>query len=230
MRERSLLMPLIATLSLLVVLGGGILAFYFVPNPELLVRRGSDTIAGRRIVRLALEGGELVVPYGIVARVKRRTLGSIVLVDLQVPWPYDPARLPASPEEARDLADWIILTFEPGLKLLDPPERLEKIYKVYFAGSPVPGPGGLRRHAFASDSPYADLELFVSPDDDGQVIIRCGLKPSSLGPILCEARVPVTEAMSMRYRFAQPHLDEWRQIDALARSLLAQFYRPAPRQ
>jgi hypothetical protein len=230
MRERSLVLPVLAALSMLMVLGGGILAFYFVPNPELLLRRGGDSLSGRRLVHLALEGGELVVPYGILARVKRRTLGSIVQVDLQVPWPYEPAKLPASPEEARDLGDWIILSFEPGPPLLDPPERLEKIYTVYFAGPPAAGPGGLKRHAFAADSPYADLELFVSPDDRDPVIIRCDLKPSSLGPILCEARISVSDQLMMRYRFAQPHLGEWRRIDALARSLLTQFYRPAPKR
>jgi len=225
--QGSLLVPLIMTLSILVVLAGTILAYYFFPNSELLLHRQASPDSGRRSVRITLDDGELVVPYGIVARVKRRTLGSVQQVDLQVPWPYDAARLPASPEQARDLSDWMILTFQAREKLLDPAERLEKIYKVYFAGPPTPGPGGLQRHAFAAASPYADIELFVSADPYQPALIRCDLKPSSLGPILCEARVPVSGATMMRYRFAQPHLAKWRWIDALARALLVEFFRPA---
>jgi hypothetical protein len=229
-RQGSLLVPLIMTLSVLVVLASAILAFYFFPTPELLLPEQYDQNAGRRSVHIALDDGELVVPYSIVARIKRRTLGSVQQVDLQVPWPYDAGRLPASPEEARDLRDWVILTFEPREKLLDPAERLKKIYKVYFAGPPTPGPDGLMRHAFAPTSPYADLELFVSGDANQPALIRCDLKPSSLGPILCEARVAVSQATMMRYRFAQQHLAEWRQIDAQARALLVEFFHPILRK
>lgn len=227
MREGSLLVPLIMTLSVLVVLASAILAFYFFPAPELLLRGKPDPHTAAHSVRIVLDDGELVVPSSLVARIKRRTLGTVHQVDLQVPWPYNPARLPANAQEARDLSDWMILTFQAREKLLDPAERLEKIYKVYFAGPPTPGPGGLQRHAFAASSPYADLELFVSADPNQPALIRCDLKPSSLGPILCEARVPVSGATMMRYRFAQPHLAEWRQLDALARALLLEFFRPA---
>ena len=229
-REGSLLVPLIMTLSVLVVLASAILAFYFFPSPELLMPMRGDRDSGNRQVRIALDDGELVVPYGIVARIDRRTLGSVQQVDLQVPWPYDASKLPTSPDEARDLADWIILTFEPRGKLIDPAERLRKIYKVYFAGPPTPGPGGLERYEFAANSPYADLELFVSNDPNQPALYRCDLKPSSLGPILCETRVPVSDAIMMRYRFAEPHLGEWRRIDALARALLLEYYRPTPRK
>ena len=227
-RESSLLIPLIMTLSVLVVLASAILAFYFFPSPELLMPMRGDRDSGYRQVHIALDDGELVVPYGIVARITRRTLGSVQQVDLQVPWPYDASRLPASPDEARDLSDWIILTFEPRGKLIDPAERFRKIYKVYFAGPPTPGPGGLERYEFAAGSPYADLELFVSTDPNQPALLRCDLKPSSLGPILCEARVAVSDAIMMRYRFAKPHLGEWRRIDALARALLLEYYRPPP--
>ncbi len=227
MRESSLLVPVVMTLSVLVVLASAILAFYFFPSPDLLIPHGGNADGGRHDVRIALDDGELVVPYGIVARIKRRTLGSVEQVDLQVPWPYDAARLPQSPEQARNLSDWIILTFEPREKLIAPAERLEKIYKVYFDGPPSPAPGGLERYRFAPGSPYADLELFVSSDPHQPALIRCDLKPSSLGPTLCEARVPVSDVTMMRYRFAEPHLADWRQIDALARALMVEFYRPA---
>lgn len=226
-REGSLLVPVVMTLSVLVVLASAILAFYFFPSPELLLPRRDEAGSGQRLVHIALSDGELVVPVGAVARIKRRTLGSVAQVDLQVPWPYDVKRLPDSPEQARDLKDWIILTFEPRDKLIAPDERFAKIYKVYFDGEPLPGPAGLKRYRFKPNSPYADLELFVSSDPNQPALIRCDLKPSSLGPILCEARVPVSDATMMRYRFAQTHLDQWRQIDALSRALLVEFFRPA---
>ncbi len=225
-RESSLLVPLIMTLAVLVVLASAIMAFYFFPSPELLMPMRTEPGSGHREVHIGLDDGELVVPYGIVARIKRRTLGSVQQVDLQVPWPYDASRLPASPDEARDLSDWIILTFEPRGKLIDPAERLSKIYKVYFDGPPRPGPAGLQRYDFAPNSPYADLELFVSTDPNQPALIRCDLQPSTLGPILCEARVPVSDATMMRYRFAETHIDAWRRIDALSRALLVEFYRP----
>jgi len=230
MRENSLLVPVVMTLSVLVVLASAILAFYFFPNPELLLPHHDETGSGRRLVQIAIDDGTLVVPYGIVARIKRRTLGSVEQVDLQVPWPYDVNKLPNSPEQARDLKDWVILTFEPRDRLTAPAERFDKIYKVYFDGEPLPGPAGLTRYRFKPNSPYADLELFVSTDPNQPALIRCDLKPSSLGPILCEARVPVSDATMMRYRFAEIHLDQWRQIDALSRALLLEFFRPSLRK
>jgi len=229
-RESSLLVPVVMTLSVLVVLASAILAFYFFPSPELLLPHHDEPGNGRRLVHIAMDDGELVVPAGVVARIKRRTLGSVKKVDLQVPWPYDVNRLPNSPEQARDLKDWVILTFEPRDKLIAPAERFQKIYKVYFDGEPVPGPAGLKRYRFKPNSPYADLELFVSSDPNQPALIRCDLKPSSLGPILCEARVPVSDATMMRYRFAETHLDQWRQIDALSRALLVEFFHPALRK
>lgn len=227
MRESSLLIPVVMTLSVLVVLASAILAFYFFPSPGLLLPHHDEAGSGRRLVHIAMDDGELVVPAGIVARIQRRTLGSVEQVDLQVPWPYDVNRVPDSPEQARNLKDWIILSFEPRDKLISPAERFQKIYKVYFDGEPLPGPAGLTRYRFKPNSPYADLELFVSHDPNQPALIRCDLQPSSLGPILCEARVPVSDSTMMRYRFAQIHLDKWREIDALSRALLVEFFRPA---
>jgi len=56
-------------------------------------------------------------------------------------------------------------------------------------------------------------------------VIRCDLKASNLGPILCERELPVTGAITARVRFARTHLEDWQRIEGISTSVIQALMR-----
>ena len=68
-------------------------------------------------------------------------------------------------------------------------------------------------HAFAEGSPYADSELIADYGANPPAAIRCDLKPSVLGPILCDRMIRISAAIMGRLRFTRGNAGDWREIE-----------------
>jgi hypothetical protein len=228
-RERSIGLFVLLFLVGFVIISGAILAFYFIPNPDLLFASEDDRRPGNRLVQISMLGSEFYVPQSILRRVKRRVFGSVEQIDIQIPWPYDQlAVISGTIKDTTDLRDWVLITIVPRPDRLPPDERYATVDKYYFAGPPSEGPGNLLKYDFLPDSPYRDLQLFVDERPGSKpAAIRCDLKASSLGPILCEREMPITSGLTARIRFARGHLENWRNIEQIAANVIQALLRGA---
>ena len=224
MRERSLLALLLFGLMIFMIIAGIVLAVLFIPNPSLLFAGRDAGPASSRIVETELAGTQLWLPERLVARIDRSLLRTVHRIDLQLPWPYDPAALNLGAKPATDFSQSILLTLEPKEQQKSHEELLEPIYRVYFADREARGPG-LVMHRFRADAPYADSQLMVDYRESPPAAIRCDLKPSVLGPILCDRLLAVDGHVVARLRFARQHVQNWKAIDSTARQLIAEMLR-----
>ena len=142
------------------LIAGGIFAFYFLPNPDLLFKSATEKFTESSLQSIELQDGSLLVQSNLVARVKRRPLGGVIKVDLQIPWPYDPTVPVPRPEDATRLENYLLVAIEPVDNNLISTERFKKIYIHYFDGPAKNDVTGLLHFLFRKDSPYADRELF----------------------------------------------------------------------
>ncbi len=225
-RERSVGWIVLLFVSVFVTLSGGILAFYFIPHPELLFERPEET-PGNRLVHVSFEGAEFFIPQSILKRIKKPVLGAVQQIDVQIPWPYDHlAVISGRVEPTSDLRDWVLLTFEPRAGRKSPDERFQTTDRYYFAGPPQPDETGLMRYEFRPDSPYRDLQVFVDRSEAGkQFVIRCDLKASSLGPILCERMLDISGRIVARARFARSNLANWKEIQSVSQGVVRALLR-----
>jgi hypothetical protein len=227
-RQRSLGLLVFFFLAAFMIFSGSILAYYFIPGGGILLSlQSSDQHPRNRLIQISFAGEEFYVPASILKRVKRRMFGSVEQIDVQIPWPYDHlAVISGTVQQTADIRDWVLITLAPKASRKPPDERFDTIDKYYFAGPPVQQTSGLWRYDYRADSPYKDLQLFVDRSGAGApVAIRCDLKPSSLGPILCEREVMASELITARIRFARPHLENWREINQVAGSVIRALLR-----
>jgi hypothetical protein len=226
-RERSLALVVIFFLAAFMIFSGAILAYYFMPNPDALFASGSDERPRNRLVQISFAGEEFHVPTSILKRVKRPMFGSVEQIDVQIPWPYDHlAVISGTVPETSDIRDWVLITLVPKTDRRPPDERFSTVDQHYFAGPPVQHASGLRRYDYKPDSPYRDLQLFVDESRPGHpAVIRCDLKASSLGPILCERELRLSAGITARVRFARTHLEDWRDIEKVAQSVIRALLR-----
>lgn len=223
MRERSVGVLVLVAIASFVAVAGTIFAYYFLPNPDLLLGKGDNDPRTRELTHVALEDVELLIPSNLVARVKRRALGGVRQVDMEIPWPFDPNAVISPPELVTDHTNQLILTFMPTPSQLTAVERFSGIYRPYITHRPTKAQAGLSRYAFSTSSPYADIEYYVGNIGSTTLYIKCELRASSLGPKLCSNTIQASPKTSLRYRFARDHLAHWREIDHTARQLLLQL-------
>lgn len=227
-RQRSLGLLVFFFLAAFMVFSGSILAYYFIPGGGILLPlSGGDQHPRNRLIQISFAGEDFYVPASILKRVKRRMFGSVEQIDVQIPWPYDHlAVISGTVQQTADIRDWVLITLVPKAKRKPPDERFDTIDRYYFAGPPVQQASGLWRYDYRADSPYKDLQLFVDKASAGApAVIRCDLKPSSLGPILCEREIMASELITARIRFARPHLENWREINQVAGSVIRALLR-----
>jgi hypothetical protein len=227
-RERSVGLFIFFFLIGFVIFSGTILAYYFIPNPDLLFSSAEEDQRPRnRLVQISLAGSEFYVPASILKRVKRRVFGTVDQIDVQIPWPYDHlAVISGTLEDTADIRDWVLITLIPRQNRIPPDDRYASVDRYYFAGPPTEEPKGLLRYDFKADSAYKDLQLFVDKRSGGKpAAIRCDLKASSLGPILCERELPAAAGITARIRFARTHLEDWQEIEAIAGNVIRALLR-----
>jgi hypothetical protein len=227
-QQRSIGLFLFCFLIGFVTFAGAILAYYFIPNPDLLFASSRQDPAPRnRLVQISMLDSVFYVPVSILKRVKRRVFGAVEQVDVQIPWPYDHlAVISGTVEETADFRDWVMITLIPRPDRVVPDQRFLTVDKYYLAGPPAQTASGLLKYDYKSDSPYQDLQLFVDARAGNDVaVIRCDLKASSLGPILCERELPITNVITARIRFARAHLEDWQQIEKIAANIIQALLR-----
>ncbi|MDP9136883.1 MAG: hypothetical protein M3N38_01705, partial [Pseudomonadota bacterium] len=112
-RQRSLGVIGLLLLVAFMIASGTILAFYFLPNPDLLLAsKGAAKPPGNRLVHLSFLESDFYVPQSILKRAKRRLLGTVEQIDVQIPWPYDHlAVISGNVVLTGDFSDWVLLTF-----------------------------------------------------------------------------------------------------------------------
>ncbi len=228
LRQRSLGLIVLLFLGAFMLASGTILAFYFIPNPDLLLSsKGGEKPPGNRLVHLSFLDSDFYVPQSILKRAKRRLLGTVEQIDVQIPWPYDHlAVISGSVELTGDIRNWVLLTFVPNPDRVPPDERVATSDRYYFAGPGEKDRSGLTRYDFKADSPYRDLQLYVQESGPGsRRVIRCDLNASSLGPILCEREVPATDKITARIRFARTNLEDWQDIEQVSRRVIRALLR-----
>jgi hypothetical protein len=227
-RQRSLGLLVFFCLAAFMIFSGSIMAYYFMPGSDLLFNAETGGQHPRnRLIQISFGGEEFYVPVSILKRVKRRMFGSVEQIDVQIPWPYDHlAVISGTVQQTADIRDWVLITLVPKANRKPPDERFDTIDKYYFAGPPVQQASNLWRYDYRADSPYKDLQLFVDRARAGApAAIRCDLRASSLGPTLCEREVMASELITARIRFARTHLEDWREIERVAKSVIRALLR-----
>jgi hypothetical protein len=216
-RERSIGYLSLFVSAVFVTLAGMIIAFYFIPDPSLLF--GGNRSARDGLVDVAIEDMEFRLPARHLERIGHGLLGGANQIDLRLPWPYEPKSLAAEPRSPEDVGAFVLVSILPRGDQITPEERFEPIYKVYFAQSGR-DESGLVNYRFKPDSPYADSELYVDETALPRAVVRCDLKASVLGPILCERITRIGDRLVLRVRFARTRLSEWRAIHDTASGIV----------
>ncbi len=228
LRQRSLGLIVLVLLGAFMLASGTILAFYFIPNPDLLLAsKSGEKPPGNRLVRLSFLESDFYVPQSMLKRAKRRLLGTVEQIDVQIPWPYDHlAVISGTVELTSDIRNGVLLTFVPNPDRVPPDERAATSDRYYFDGPGEKDRSGLIRYDFKADSPYRDLQLYVQETGpDSRRVIRCDLKASSLGPILCEREIPATDKITARIRFARTNLEDWQDIEQVSKRVIRTLLR-----
>ena len=88
-RERSLAALALFALMVFMALAGVVIAFYFLPNPALLLGGETKPDAGRRVAP-SVAGVDFAVPETLLARVYAALLGAAARIDHMFSWPYVP--------------------------------------------------------------------------------------------------------------------------------------------
>lgn len=221
-RERSLGYLTLFVSIVFVTLLGMILAFYFLPDPALLFGAGDERKDG--LVDVRIEDMEFRFSERHLERVNRGLLRGASQVDLRLPWPYDD-RLATDRRPPAAAGGVVLASILPRGDQITPEERFAPIYKVYVDGGGRDA-SGLTNYRFKPDSPYADSELFVDETGVPPTVIRCDLKPSVLGPVLCERIRRLGERLFLRVRFDRARLDEWRAIDEAVAAIVRGAVKP----
>jgi len=116
-RERSIGLLVFGFLIVFVTFAGAILAYYFIPNPDLLFasnKQDDNSVPRNRLVQISMLDSVFFVPVSILKRVKRRMFGTVEQIDVQIPWPYDHlAVISGTVEDTADFADWVLITLIP---------------------------------------------------------------------------------------------------------------------
>jgi hypothetical protein len=227
LRERSAGLFIFLFLISFTIFSGVILAYYFVPSPDLLFSSSPDRQRpGNRLVQISMSGSEFYVPTSILKRVKRRVLSSAEQIDVQIPWPYDHlAVISGTLRDSVDFRDWVLITLSPRSNRIPPDDRYSTVDRYYFAGPPAKDGDGMLRYDFKLESPYRDLQLFVDTRPLKPAAIRCDLKASSLGPILCERELAATKDVTARIRFARRHIEDWQEIEKISTNVIRALLR-----
>ncbi|MEM8784361.1 MAG: hypothetical protein AAGF19_00730 [Pseudomonadota bacterium] len=92
-----------------------------------------------------------------------------------------------------------------------------------------PGPHGLTRYAFQTESGYRNEELFTFREPDGElVVIRCFKPLEQVQSPSCRRDLKLLPTVILSYRYKRTYLKTWREIDTNIRTLALSFHRPGP--
>jgi hypothetical protein len=106
-------------------------------------------------------------------------------------------------------------------------DRLKRIYMAYVADPKgVPGPFGLTRYAFRSDSGYRAEDLFVGVTAKGPQVLRCVRMGPDVPSPSCLRDMQLGKGVGVSYRFKRSKLSHWKEIGEAVDTLLVTFQQP----
>jgi len=228
LRKRSVAVLLVLMVCGFFAVAGSIIAFYFLPNPDLLFGKSRTAGSADKLLHVEFVGDEFVMPEPVVRSIKRSLTGNVRRIELRVPWPFSVESInQVAAEDLNKVSGSLFLTFEHNTKKLSALTHLDKILKRYFEGPPAPTASGLMRYTFKASSPYPNRELYIAALRGKQIIIQCEPDNGKRGPSLCERDLQINKSLLARYRFHRKYLSGWRQLEATAQELFKTFRIPA---
>ena len=163
LKQRSIWVIMSIMLIGFVASAGTIMAYYFLPNQDLLFGERKSAGSMDKLIHVEYGGDEYIIPEPFVRQVHRTVIGGVKRIEVRVPWPFwSGDRKPIFADALNRLTGSLFITFEPRPDKLEPEERITRVYYRYFAGPPVATPEGTQRYTFRSDSPYPFAELFIT--------------------------------------------------------------------
>ncbi len=228
LKQRSIWVIMSIMLIGFIASAGTIMAYYFLPNQDLLFGERKSAGSMDKLIHVEYNGDEYIIPEPFVRHVERTVIGGVKRIEVRVPWPYwSGDRKPIFADALNRLSGSLFISFEPRPDDLAPEERISRVYYRYFSGPPEATADGTERYTFRSKSPFPFAELYKGTLDGRPVIIRCEPGSERSGPSLCESEIPLNQTTMARYRFHRRHLPEWRGLDNTARELISTFRQPA---
>ena len=207
------------------LLSGLILGWYLRPGPRSQIAPQSS------LVRLSLHGVSFAIPANYIENAKARVggeMGSVTLVALFSSWQgYSEDQARAFTGNAPD-SPLVRLSLRGDPNSLGAGDRFNRIYKPHLANPQgEPGPFGLTRYGFASNSGYGDAELFAGQNDRGILLLLCEQASVEFPSPSCLAiDRPLAQGLSYSYRFKRAYLGHWREVAAGVDRLIAKFHQP----
>jgi hypothetical protein len=204
-----------------------VLAYYVVPDAPRLIEEQPAPTDATRPVALTIGTTRFRIPsnYILLASARRGgTMQKVALVGLLPD--LRGYMLTAAQELTGNAPDSRVvnLMLKAGEPVLPEQERLSRIYMAQVENPKgQPGPYGLRQYKFRADSGYHDQDLFLGQGDTGPVVLLCTKLTPEIPPPSCLRDAPLTDGVSLSYRFKRAHLAQWRDIDMRIRELIAGF-------
>jgi len=224
-KERSM-----TALSLLLLVGlfsiaGGILAFYFLKNPDLLFADHTRQNPVKTPVHVRFEDGKFEIPDYLLVKVSRTALRSVEKINLVIPLNWVPDQAPVAFTRKSDMSEWLLASIAKRTSFLSDQDRLNNIFRFYIAAPATAHPSGLLRYRFKPESPYDSIELFTDELQDPGFLIRCELQSSIRSTRLCSRQIPISSRLTMLYKFPRSQINQWQQIHKTMQNLLAAVYK-----
>lgn len=114
----------------------------------------------------------------------------------------------------------VFLTLKPADPLLDPSDRMARLYQRFLTESVSEGPANLLRRNFEPGSPFEADEFFYLPPEGRAFAARCRRSEvPQRTPASCVATQRLG-ALDVEVRFAEAHLADWEMLMARAHDLV----------
>jgi hypothetical protein len=186
-----------------------------------LLHSGSAAQAER--LAIALGAVRLHVDRALIRFDDQRRGGQQDRLDLAVLLPdFRPAGKLDEIGAATDLADnMLFLSLTPAEGGLDPADRPVTLYGRFLTDDSLLGPSGLIKRRFATNSPFANEDLYLAPPEGRSFAARCERRPPE-GPLPETCRHEFwLNGIAVAMRFSPQALPEWEAMKAHTAALIA---------
>jgi hypothetical protein len=204
-----------------------LLVYYFGPAPPGFTEEQPAPTGAARKIALSIGAMRLHVPANYIALASARRGGAMNELALIAMLPdLKGYTLAAAPDLTGNGPNSRVvnIAIQNGRTILPEEERIDRIYRAQVDDPKgKPGPYGLRQYAFRADSGYHEQDLFVGMTDHGPAVFLCTRRTAELPSPGCMRDLPLTNGLTLSYRFKRGQLGEWRRIDTNLRARIADF-------
>jgi hypothetical protein len=204
-----------------------LLVYYFGPAPPGLAEEQPAPTDATRMIALSVGATPFRIPANYIAMASARRGGALNELALIATLPdLQGYTLDAAPDLTANTPDSRVVNImiKNGQAVLPEQQRIERIYLMQVEDDKgKPGPYALRQYVFRADSGYHDQDLFVGTTDAGPAVFLCTKLAAEMVSPSCLRDLPLTDDLSLSYRFKRGHLGEWRRIDTDMRTRIAAF-------